>query len=288
MKDITTNKDLGLSAYIKYVVSIPTLSHDEENNLVTRWNTENCIISAQKLVQHHLKYVVKIAYTYKKYISVPFEEIISEGNIGLLKAVKDYKIEKGVRFCTYAKWWIEASIRDFIMRSWSIVKIPSSKIQRKLFYNFNQMRKTLGIASDDSLSSQNIIDIAKSLSVPENDVKDYYMYFNGGLSLDKETVDGATILDTIASSDESVESILINKEQSFLRNKALTDALSTLEQRDREIFIKRRLQESPLSLNDVGKQYGISSERVRQLEERAFKKVQKFLVDGFKTIENVA
>jgi RNA polymerase sigma-32 factor len=270
----------GLSQYIEAVNKFPILGEKEEYMLAVRYKIYNDIEAAQKLVTSHLRLVVKIAMTFRGY-GLPVNDIISEGNIGLMHAVKKFDPTKGFRLSTYAMWWIKASIHEHVLKSWSIVKVGTSASQKKLFYNLKRMKNKLTAAGDGvNLSDANVAEIAGELDVSINDVQDMDRLMTGGSSSLNVVVHDDSEdekINFIEDNSANQEVTLGEKEETEHNNKMLYSAISKLNEREKDILTKRRLLENPMTLEDISQEYGISRERVRQIENRAIEKLQKLI-----------
>ncbi len=277
--------DGGLRRYMQEIQKFPMLDADEEYMLAKRWSEYADYDAAHKLVTSHLRLVAKIAYGYRGY-GLPVSELIAEGNIGLMTAVKKFEPEKGFRLSTYAMWWIRASIQEFILRSWSLVKMGSSAAQKRLFFNLKKMRKRLKTVDDGkALTPQEIRIIAHELDVNEQDVIDMDQRMgatdknlNARVGMDGET----EWMDMLADPTESHEEILADNQEMRVKKKLLGQALDSLNNREREIIIARRMNEEELTLEELSKKFGISRERVRQIEARALEKMTQFVMTAAK------
>ncbi|MBM08731.1 MAG: RNA polymerase sigma factor RpoH [Magnetovibrio sp.] len=270
----------SLSRYFREVWRFPILDRDEEQLLALRWRDNEDIDAAHKLVTSHLRLVCKIAMGYKGY-GLPMADLVSEGNIGLMKAVKKFDPDKGFRLSTYAMWWIKAAITEYILKSWSLVKLGTVASQKKLFFSLRSMKSRLGVLDTTDLNDVDAEFISNQTDVSVSDVKHMNsrlssrdMSLNAPVSQDDET---ATFQDTLVSDGPSPELAYAESEEFGYRHSILQRALAKLPDREREILIERRLKEDPVTLEELGGVYGISRERVRQLEVRAFKKIEKFI-----------
>ncbi len=272
----------GLRAYLREIQKFPVLEADEEYRLAKRWSEDGDYAAAQTLVTSHLRLVAKMASGYRGY-GLPMSDMIAEGNLGLMQAVKKFDPDKGFRLSTYAMWWIKAAIQDFILRSWSLVKMGTSAAQKKLFFNLRKIRKRLGrIDSASALSPSEIADIARDLDVSEQDVIDmdtrmgaHDQLLSAPLSADGDSGEWG---DMLADSRESQEELLGNFEEFSQQQALMHQAMATLNARERAIIQSRRLQEDAATLEDLAEQYGISRERVRQIEARALEKMTQFVM----------
>lgn len=277
--------DGGLRRYMQEIQKFPILSAEDEYMLAKRWSEYGDYEAAHKLVTSHLRLVAKIASGYRGY-GLPIAELIAEGNIGLMQAVKKFEPEKGFRLSTYAMWWIRASIQEFVLRSWSLVKMGSSAAQKRLFFNLKKMRKRLKTIDDGkALTPQEIRLIAQELDVNEQDVIDMDLRMgatdknlNARVGADGET----EWMDMLADPSESHEDTLAEHED-FMQKKALMmQALASLNERERDIIVARRLNEDELTLEELSKRFSISRERVRQIEARALEKMTQYVMDAAK------
>ena len=253
------------------------LTLDEEFMLAKRWREHGDSQAAHRLVTSHLRLVAKIAMGYRGY-GLPLAELISEGNVGMMQAVKRYDPDRGFRLATYAMWWIRAAIQEYILHSWSLVKMGTTAAQKKLFFNLRKLKNQLQAVDDTNLSIENVRKIAKELSVPETDV----VNMNWRLSSPDHSLNAPLRSDSegewqdwLVDESEDQETKLGNREESGLRHKMLTEAIKSLNERERHILTERRLRDDPTTLEDLSQHYGISRERVRQIEVRAFEKLQK-------------
>ena len=276
----------GLSRYFREVWRFPILDKEEEQALAIAWRDHEDVDAAHKLVTSHLRLVCKIAMGYKGY-GLPMADLVSEGNIGLMKAVKKFDPDKGFRLSTYAMWWIKAAITEYILKSWSLVKLGTVASQKKLFFSLRGIKSRLGISDMSDLSDTDARLIADHTNVSEADVKQINsrlssrdMSLNAPVTQEDEST---TFQDTLASDGPSPEAAYAETEEFGYRHQILQRALEELPDREREIIIERRLKDDPATLEELGEVYGISRERVRQLEARAFAKIEKLVraaVDG--------
>jgi len=274
--------DGGLGHYYREVWSYPILEKSEEQRLGLRWREHADTAAAHKLVTSHLRLVVKMAMKYKGY-GLPIADLVSEGNIGLMRAVKKFEPEQGFRLSTYAMWWIKASITEYVLKSWSMVKLGTVASQKKLFFSLRSVKAKLNILDNGDLSSDQAKLISSKMGVPEKDVT----HMNGRLSVRDMSLNapmsqgeegGAEFIDALVDDSASPEQIYANSEQQSVMNNHLTKAVASLPERERHIFTERKLKEDPPTLEELGKAFGISRERIRQLEARAFERVQKAVV----------
>ena len=267
----------GLSRYLEEIRRFPMLEPQEEYMLAKSWREHGDRDAAHRLVTSHLRLVAKIAMGYRGY-GLPISEIVSEGNVGLMQAVKRFEPEKGFRLATYAMWWIKASIQEYILRSWSLVKMGTTANQKKLFFNLRKAKSKISALEEGDMRPDQVKLIAKRLGVPEQDVIEMNRRLGGDASLNapiREDGDAGEWQDWLVDDTVSQESRLVAEEQADNRHKALRDAMSVLNDRERRIFEARRLADDPITLEDLAEEFGVSRERVRQIEVRAFEKVQK-------------
>jgi RNA polymerase sigma-32 factor len=270
--------DGGLNRYLSEIRKFPMLPKDEEFMLAKRWAEHQDPKAAHKLVTSHLRLVAKIAMGYRGY-GLPVGEVISEGNVGLMQAVKKFDPDRGFRLATYAMWWIKASIQEYVLRSWSLVKMGTTAAQKKLFFNLRKVKSEISALEDGDLRHEHVEQIATKLGVAEHEVVEMNRRLGGDASLNspiRSDGDGeGEWQDWLADDSASQESVLAEQEEADNRHRALLDALSVLNDRERRIFEARRLAEDPITLEDLSEEFGVSRERVRQIEVRAFEKVQK-------------
>ncbi|HVD73849.1 MAG TPA: RNA polymerase sigma factor RpoH [Xanthobacteraceae bacterium] len=267
----------GLTRYLKEIRRFPMLEPQNEYMLAKRWREHGDRDAAHKLVTSHLRLVAKIAMGYRGYV-LPVSEVISEGNVGLMQAVKRFEPEKGFRLATYAMWWIKAAIQEYILHSWSLVKMGTTANQKKLFFNLRKAKSKISALEEGDLRPDQVKLIAKRLGVTERDVVDMNRRLGGDVSLNapiREDGDSGEWQDWLVDDVSDQETRLAESEESDNRRKALGDALSVLNDRERRIFEARRLADDPITLEDLAAEFGVSRERVRQIEVRAFEKVQR-------------
>jgi len=287
----TTNYNLpaisnegGLSAYLSQIKKFPILAAEEEYMLAKNWKDTGNLKSAEKLVTSHLRLVAKIAMGYKGY-GLPVNEMISEGNIGLMQAVKKFEPEKGFRLATYAMWWIKASIQEYILRSWSLVKIGTTTAQKKLFFNLKKIKNQISPRTEGDLKQEHVSEIAKKLDVSENEV----VSMNRRLAGKEHSLnapigeDGDQWQDWVVDKEMDQELKFAQQEEMEQRKDLLQDSIKILNEREKEILYSRRLTDKPLTLEDLSKKYKISRERVRQIENKAFEKLQKHMLNSAKS-----
>jgi len=267
----------GLSRYLEEIRRFPMLEPQEEYVLAKSWREHGDRDAAHRLVTSHLRLVAKIAMGYRGY-GLPISEVISEGNVGLMQAVKRFEPEKGFRLATYAMWWIKAAIQEYILRSWSLVKMGTTANQKKLFFNLRKAKSRISALEEGDMRPDQVKIIAKRLGVTEQDVIDMNRRLGGDMSLNapiRDDGDSGEWQDWLADDTSDQESVLAEHEESDNRRKALGEALTVLNERERRIFEARRLADDPMTLEDLAAEFGVSRERVRQIEVRAFEKVQK-------------
>ncbi len=268
----------GLSRYLQEIRQFPMLQPDEEFMLAKRWREDDDRQAAHKLVTSHLRLVAKIAMGYRGY-GLPINEVISEGNVGLMQAVKRFEPDKGFRLATYAMWWIKASIQEFILRSWSLVKMGTTASQKKLFFNLRKIKGQIQALEDGDLHPDQVSEIAERLGVPEDDVVSMNRRLSGDSSLNTPLrVDGESSgewQDWLVDDAEDQESAFAESQEHGMRMELLEDAIGALSEREQRVFRARRLQDDPLTLEELSQEFKVSRERIRQIEVRAFEKVQK-------------
>lgn len=277
----------SLVSYFEKIKKIPMLSEEEEKSLVKKFQEEGSLEAAQTLVTSHLRLAAKIAMTYRRY-GLPLADIISEANIGLMQAVKKFDLSKNVRLATYAMWWIKAAINDFILRSWSLVKIGTIAAQKKLFYNLNRIKARLGIYENKELEPKVVKEIAKELVVDEKDVVEMNQRLGRDSSLNIAVgEDGEDEkLDFLIDGKQNIEASLALRQERELKSRVLKEALAKLSERERYIVKNRMLTENPETLEDLGQKFNISRERIRQIEKRAFEKLSAYVKEAMSKVEN--
>lgn len=278
---IDFSAEVNMARYIRRINNFPILDLDEEYEIASEYQKTKDQKLAYKLITSHLRLVIKIASAYRGY-GMPLQELISEGNLGLLYAVDKFEPEKGFRFSTYALWWIKAYIQKYILNSWSLVKIGTTSAQKKLFFNLRKIKNQLNLIDGRDLNDETLQHIAGSLSVGIQDVKDMNNRMHShDSSLNKlcndTEDDGAEWMDFLADSKPSPEASIAYSETYAYRKKMFTQALSCLNKREHDILYKRRLMENSFTLDELSKIYGISKERIRQIELNSIKKIQKNL-----------
>ncbi len=273
----TLTSESNLARYLQEIRKFPMLDADEEYMLAKRWREHGDTEAAHRLVTSHLRLVAKIAMGYRGY-GLPINELISEGNVGMMQAVKRFDPDRGFRLATYAMWWIRAAIQEYILHSWSLVKMGTTAAQKKLFFNLRKLKGQLQAIEEGDMSPENVKKIAQELDVSEDEVvsmnrrlasPDHSL--NAPLRIDGE----GEWQDWLVDERESQEAALAEREELSKRRKLLTHAMKSLNERERNILTERRLKDEPTTLEDLSKEYGISRERVRQIEVRAFEKLQK-------------
>ena len=279
----------GLSRYLDEIRRFPMLEPHEEYMLAKRWREHGDREAAHKLVTSHLRLVAKIAMGYRGY-GLPISEVISEGNVGLMQAVKRFEPDKGFRLATYAMWWIKAAIQEYILRSWSLVKMGTTANQKKLFFNLRKAKGRISALDEGDLRPDQVKQIATQLGVTEQDVVDMNRRLGGDASLNAPLRDegegGGEWQDWLVDQSESQEQLLVEEEEGQNRLTALRNALSVLNPRERRIFEARRLSDDPITLEELSTEFGVSRERVRQIEVRAFEKVQEAVKKNLTQIES--
>ncbi|MGD9785469.1 MAG: RNA polymerase sigma factor RpoH [Hyphomicrobiaceae bacterium] len=267
----------GLSRYLEEIRRFPMLEPNEEYMLAKRWQEHGDSEAAHKLVTSHLRLVARIAMGYRGY-GLPIGEVISEGNVGLMQAVKRFEPDKGFRLATYAMWWIRASIQEYILRSWSLVKMGTTAAQKKLFFNLRRVKGQLQALEEGDLRPDQVATIARKLGVSQDDVVSMNRRLGGDSSLNapiRADSESGEWQDWLVDDSPDQEEVLAESEELDRRRQYLASALSTLNDRERRIFEARRLAEDPATLEDLSVEFGVSRERIRQIEVRAFEKVQK-------------
>jgi RNA polymerase sigma-32 factor len=279
----------GLARYLNQIRRFPMLEPQEEYMLAKRWREHQDPEAAHKLVTSHLRLVAKIAMGYRGY-GLPISEVVSEGNVGLMQAVKRFEPDKGFRLATYAMWWIRAAIQEYILRSWSLVKMGTTANQKKLFFNLRRAKSQISALEEGDLRPDQVKTIAHKLGVTEQDVVDMNRRMGGDASLNSPLRDQSEgeWQDWLVDDSASQESNLVEKEEAGNRHDALYEALGVLNPRERRIFEARRLADDPITLEALSDEFGISRERVRQIEVRAFEKIQSAVKATLANRENVA
>ena len=274
----------SLSRYLQEIRRFPMLTAEEEFMLAKNWRDSGDVEAAHRLVTSHLRLVAKIAMGYRGY-GLPVGELIAEGNVGMMQAVKRFEPDKGFRLATYAMWWIRAAIQEYILRSWSLVKLGTTAAQKKLFFNLRKVKGQIKAIEEGDLTHEHVTEIAEKLNVSEDEV----ISMNRRMSAPDHSLNAPLRMDSDGEwqdwlvDEDSVdqETHLVEKDEFEIRQGLLEQAMETLNERERHILHERRLTDNPATLEDLSKEYGISRERVRQIEVRAFEKVQKAVKNAF-------
>ncbi len=267
----------GLHSYLAAIRRIPVLSAEEEYMLASRFRDHGDLSAAKKLISAHLRLAAKVAFSYR-YYGLPLEDLISEANVGLMQAVKRFVPDKGNRLSTYAVWWIKAAINEFVLKSWSLVRIGTIAAQKRLFYNLRKIKARLGLYGDSALDSDSVKEISKDLHVSESDVTEMDMRLNGDVSLNTPVYDdGYAERQDFLTDEGNIESEIAERQETTLRRTLLTQAMNALSDREKIVVQARRLSENPETLDELGERLGISRERVRQIENRAVEKLTQFV-----------
>src|SRR5271165_1635811 len=276
------NGESGLSRYLAEIRKFPMLEPQQEYMLAKRWREHDDRDAAHHLVTSHLRLVAKIAMGYRGY-GLPISEVVSEGNVGLMQAVKRFEPDKGFRLATYAMWWIRASIQEYILRSWSLVKMGTTASQKKLFFNLRKVKSQISALEEGDLKPEHVKKIAHRLGVSEREVVDMNRRMSGDASLNaplRDEGEGGEWQDWLVDDSTSQENALVDREENANRLGALQNALGVLNDRERRIFEARRLADDPMTLEALSDEFDISRERVRQIEVRAFEKIQSAVKSG--------
>ena len=270
--------DNGLQRYMAEIRQFPMLQPDEEYQLARDWREHGNREAAHKLVTSHLRLVAKIAMGYRGY-GLPISEVISEGNVGLMQAVKRFEPERGFRLATYAMWWIKASIQEYILRSWSLVKMGTTASQKKLFFNLRKIKGQIQALEDGDLRPDQVTEIATRLGVPEEDVISMNRRLGGDSSLNaplsRDTDGGGEWQDCLVDEEDTPDVAYEQSEEQEMRSKLLHQAMNGLNERERRIFEARRMSDDPMTLEDLSQEFNVSRERIRQIEVKAYEKVEK-------------
>jgi len=290
--NIAKSADSGFLQYLKEIQKFPILTPEEEYEHGMKFKDHGDKESAKILVQSHLRLVVKMAGKFKNY-GLPITDLVSEGNVGLIQAVKKFDPSKGFRFSTYAMWWIRAQIQEYVLRSWSLVKIGTTVAQKKLFFNLNKIKKRIDCASNrSSLSDENIERIAKDLHVSKKDVIDMDSRLQQSDSslnaMIGDEEDGNEAMDLLVANQETQEEMAIENQETSRQEFMLRTALATLNEREKDIIMKRQMSESPHTLEDLSQIYNISRERIRQIEANAIDKIKKEVSKMQKSFANAS
>jgi RNA polymerase sigma-32 factor len=273
----------GLNRYMQEIRKFPLLEPEEEYMLAKRWVDHQDTAAAHKMVTSHLRLAAKIAMGYRGY-GLPQAEVISEANVGLMQAVKRFDPEKGFRLATYAMWWIRASIQEYILRSWSLVKLGTTSAQKKLFFNLRKAKAKLGALEEGDLRPENVAQIARDLNVTEDEVIDMNRRLSGGDASLNATVgsDGDSVTqwqDWLEDTDADQAGDYEARDELDARRELLMSAMDALNDREKDILVQRRLSDQPVTLEELSESYGVSRERIRQIEVRAFEKLQSRMRD---------
>jgi RNA polymerase sigma-32 factor len=279
---IVSSSESGFYKYLREINNIPSLSQEEEFMLAKSYLEHSDLAAAHKLVTSHLKLVSKIAISYRNY-GLPMVDLVSEGNLGLMQAVKKYDPDLGFRLSTYAMWWIKASIQDYILRSWSLVKIGTTAAQKKLFFSLGKIKHKISHLYSRAVGDQDIPQIASALDVTEKEVSEMNQRLAGGdISLNGPAHysedDSSELIEYIADTRPSHELVMEKAQEGNKRHEILMRAIASLNDREAFIIKERKLKEDPATLDDLSNHFGISKERVRQIEARAFEKIQEYVV----------
>ena len=276
----------NLSSYMEQIKKFPLLEAKEEYMLAKAWKNQGDVKAAHKLVTSHLRLVAKIASGYRGY-GLPLSDLISEGNIGMMHAVKRFEPEKGFRLATYAMWWIKASIQEYILRSWSLVKIGTTAAQKKLFFNLKKIKSKISAIEDGDLTPDQVDKIATELSVPHKEVISMNRRISGSdYSLNSPVTDdnSGEWQDWLEDDSQNQEASFADTEEYLIKKNILSDSLEYLNERERDIISDRQLSENPLTLEELSKRYGVSRERIRQIEAKSFEKLQTKMTEKAKDI----
>ena len=281
----------GMQRYMEEIKKFPMLEPQQEYMLAKRFAEHDDTDAAHQLVTSHLRLVAKIAMGYRGY-GLPISEVMSEGNVGLMQAVKKFDPERGFRLATYAMWWIKASIQEYVLRSWSLVKMGTTANQKRLFFNLRKLKGKLKALEDGELKAENVQKISKILGVSEEEVRSMNQRLSGDASLNApiKAAEGESgqWQDWLGDDSESQETLLVRQDELETRRDMLSDAMEVLNEREQRIFTARRLSEDPLTLEQLSHEFNISRERVRQIEVRAFEKVQKEMLISAKELAKPA
>jgi len=285
MSNLPTPSVGGLSIYLAQIKKFPMLDAEEEYMLAKNWRENGNLQSAHKLVTSHLRLVAKIAMGYRGY-GLPVNELISEGNLGLMQAVKKFDPEKGFRLATYAMWWIKAAIQEYVLRSWSLVKMGTTTAQKKLFFNLKKIKNQIAVGQEGDLRDEQVKEISKRLDVDSHEVVNMNRRMMGQeKSLNDPIKSGETDewQDWLVDDSLDQELIISQKQEYDDKKELLNSAMKILNEREKEIITARRLSEEPQTLEDLSKKYKISRERIRQIETKAFEKLQKSMINASKS-----
>jgi len=276
--------DIGLKNYLEEIKKFPMLSAEEEYTLANRWQVHKDTNAAHQLVTSHLRLVAKIAMGYKGY-GLPITDIISEGNIGLMQAAQKFDPEKGFRLTTYAMWWIKAAMQEYILRSWSLVKIGTTAVQKKLFFNLRSAKNRIQAYEEGDLKQENLEKISNQLNVPEKEVINMNRRLSGGdpslnASIKTDGEQTGEWQDWLESDEPNQEETYSEREEENLRKEMINESLQVLNERELDIIQTRKLSDTPTTLEDLSEKYNISRERIQQIEVRALEKVKEALEQG--------
>jgi RNA polymerase sigma-32 factor len=284
---MTLSPEQGLNRYLQEVRKFPMLERDEEFMLAKRWIEQQDSVAAEKMVTSHLRLVAKIAMGYRGY-GLPIGEVISEGNVGLMQAVKKFDPDKGFRLSTYAMWWIRAAIQEYVLRSWSLVKMGTTAAQKKLFFNLRRLKGEMKAIDDGDLTPEHVTKIATKLGVKEEEVTSMNRRMGHGgdasLNVSIGSEDGSSEWqDWLQDDTETQEEALAQDQEHNAKMELLKTAMSALNEREQDIISKRRLADKPVTLEELAIIYGVSRERIRQIEARAFEKLQEAMMNSAKS-----
>jgi RNA polymerase sigma-32 factor len=284
---MTLSPEQGLNRYLQEVRKFPMLERDEEFMLAKRWIEQQDSVAAEKMVTSHLRLVAKIAMGYRGY-GLPIGEVISEGNVGLMQAVKKFDPDKGFRLSTYAMWWIRAAIQEYVLRSWSLVKMGTTAAQKKLFFNLRRLKGEMKAIDDGDLTPEHVTKIATKLGVKEEEVTSMNRRMGHGgdasLNVSIGSEDGSSEWqDWLQDDTETQEEALGQDQEHNAKMELLKIAMSALNEREQDIISKRRLADKPVTLEELAIIYGVSRERIRQIEARAFEKLQEAMMNSAKS-----
>jgi RNA polymerase sigma-32 factor len=285
MKNLLSPAVGGLSIYLAQIKKFPMLDAEEEYMLAKNWRERGNVKSAHKLVTSHLRLVAKIAMGYRGY-GLPVNELISEGNLGLMQAVKKFDPEKGFRLATYAMWWIRAAIQEYVLRSWSLVKMGTTTAQKKLFFNLKKIKNQIAASQDGDLKDEHVKEISKRLNVESHEVVNMNRRMMGQeKSLNDPIKSGEKDewQDWLVDDSLDQELVISQKQEYDDKKELLYSAMKILNEREKEIIQARRLSEDPVTLEELSKKYRISRERIRQIESKAFEKLQKSMINASKS-----
>ena len=285
MSNFPTPSVGGLSVYLAQIKKFPMLDAEEEYMLAKNWKENGNLQSAHKLVTSHLRLVAKIAMGYRGY-GLPVNELISEGNLGLMQAVKKFDPDKGFRLATYAMWWIKAAIQEYVLRSWSLVKMGTTTAQKKLFFNLKKIKNQIAPDQDGDLKDEQVEEISKRLDVDSNEVINMNRRMMGQEKSLNDPIKHGEVdewQDWLVDDNLDQELLISQKQEYNDKKELLKSAMTILDEREKEIIKARRLNENPLTLEELSKKYRISRERIRQIETKAFEKLQKSMINASKS-----